>query len=178
MVTVIAANFRIPYCRFTIGHERRKIIHFNSTEHPTGEWIAQQLREAFQEPTDNQYVIFDHDAKFGAAVLDFLDTFGISRVRMSYRSPHSWLRLIALGEQLRSNFAWVGFTIAITGQKSLERCTRIHSDSPQASALGRCSALIEAFAAEFRAERQNKKAAMKRGYARALTSTESRTAPK
>jgi hypothetical protein len=37
------------------------------TQHPTSEWIVQQLREAFPASTDNQYLIFDRDAKFGAA---------------------------------------------------------------------------------------------------------------
>ena len=44
--TVMTANFRILYCLFLIRHDRREIIHFNSTQHPTGEWIVQQLREA------------------------------------------------------------------------------------------------------------------------------------
>jgi putative transposase len=49
--TVITANFRIQYCLFLIRHGRREIIHFNATEHPTSEWVVQQLREAFAEAT-------------------------------------------------------------------------------------------------------------------------------
>jgi hypothetical protein len=45
------------------------------------------LREAFPNSTEDQYFIFDRDAKFGAEVLDFLDSCGISPVRTSYRSP-------------------------------------------------------------------------------------------
>ena len=45
--TVITANFRILYCLFLIHHNRREIIRFNVTEHPTGECVVQQLREAF-----------------------------------------------------------------------------------------------------------------------------------
>jgi len=44
--TVITANFRILYCLFLIRHDRREIVHLNVTEHPTGEWVVQQLREA------------------------------------------------------------------------------------------------------------------------------------
>ena len=61
--TVITANFRILYCLFLIRHDRREIIHLNVTEHPTGEWVVQQLREAFPESMDDQYLIFDRDAK-------------------------------------------------------------------------------------------------------------------
>jgi putative transposase len=85
--TVITANFRILYCIFLIRYDRREIIHFNVTEHPTGEWVVQQLREAFPATTDNQYLIFDRDAKFSAEVHQFLDSAGISAIRTSYRSP-------------------------------------------------------------------------------------------
>jgi hypothetical protein len=57
------------------------------TAHPTGEWIVQQLREAFPENTDKQYLIFDRDAKFSAEVHSFLDSAVISAIRTSYRSP-------------------------------------------------------------------------------------------
>ena len=85
--TVITANFRILYCLFLIRHDRREIIHLNVTEHPTGEWVVQQLREAFPENTDKQYLIFDRDAKFSAEVHQFLDSAGIGAIRTSYRSP-------------------------------------------------------------------------------------------
>ena len=45
--TVPTATFRVLYCFFVIAHARRNILHFNVTEHPTGAWIVQQLREAF-----------------------------------------------------------------------------------------------------------------------------------
>jgi hypothetical protein len=35
------------YCFFIIGHDRRRIVHFHVTEHPTSLWVVQQLREAF-----------------------------------------------------------------------------------------------------------------------------------
>jgi putative transposase len=84
--TVITANFRILYCLFLIRHSRREIIHFNVTEHPTSEWVVQQLRQAFPETGDDQYVIFDRDAKFSSDVRMFLDSAGISGIRTSYRA--------------------------------------------------------------------------------------------
>jgi hypothetical protein len=36
-----------------------------------GEWVVQQLREAFPEAGPQHYVILDHDAKFNADVLGF-----------------------------------------------------------------------------------------------------------
>jgi transposase InsO family protein len=85
--TVITANFRILYCLFLIHHNRREIIHLNVTEHPTGEWVVQQLRQAFPESTSDQYLIFDRDTKFSSEVRQFLDSAGVSAIRSSYPSP-------------------------------------------------------------------------------------------
>src|ERR1700691_2346156 len=41
--TVPTITFGMLYCFFVIGHDRRKILHFNVTKHPTGTWIVQQL---------------------------------------------------------------------------------------------------------------------------------------
>jgi len=45
--TVPTVTLRVLYCFFIIGHDRRRILHFNVTRHPTSAWIVQQLREAF-----------------------------------------------------------------------------------------------------------------------------------
>jgi putative transposase len=50
-----------------IAYDRRKILHFNVTEHPTGPWIVEQLREAFPEDRAPKYLILDPDAKLGRA---------------------------------------------------------------------------------------------------------------
>src|SRR3979490_1129646 len=45
--TVPTITFNLLYCFFVISHDRRRILHFNVTCHPTSAWIVQQLREAF-----------------------------------------------------------------------------------------------------------------------------------
>jgi putative transposase len=40
-------TFGVLYCFFVIGHDRRKILHFNVTRNPNAHWIVQQLREAW-----------------------------------------------------------------------------------------------------------------------------------
>jgi hypothetical protein len=62
-------------------------VHWNVAAHPTGEWVVQQLREAFHESTDGQYLIVDRDAKFSAELHQFLGSAGISGIRTSYCSP-------------------------------------------------------------------------------------------
>ena len=44
--TVPTLTFRVLYGFFVIEHDRRRILHFNTTAHPSGDWIVQQLREA------------------------------------------------------------------------------------------------------------------------------------
>jgi hypothetical protein len=73
--------FRTLYCFFAIEHGRRRILHFNVTFHPTGDWIVQQLREAFPLPCPYRYVLFDHDAKFGNDVLKFLKSSDLMPLR-------------------------------------------------------------------------------------------------
>jgi transposase InsO family protein len=85
--TVPTVTFRVLYCFFVIEHGRRKILHFNVTEHPTSLWIVQQLREAFSEPSPYRYAVLDRDAKFGTDVADFLVSSGIKPKRTGFRSP-------------------------------------------------------------------------------------------
>ena len=85
--TVPTLSFRVLYCFFVIEHHQRRILHFNTTAHPTSEWIVQQLREALPLPGPYRYVIFDRDRKFSTEVRTFLKASGIQPVRMSVRSP-------------------------------------------------------------------------------------------
>jgi putative transposase len=45
--TVPTICFQILYVFLVLAHDRRRILHFNVTAHPTAEWTGQQLREAF-----------------------------------------------------------------------------------------------------------------------------------
>jgi hypothetical protein len=66
--TVPTLTFNVLYVFFIIGHDRRRILHFNVTRHPTSTWIVQQLREAFPDEPSAKFLIFDHDAKYGNEV--------------------------------------------------------------------------------------------------------------
>jgi putative transposase len=45
--TVPTIWFQVLCVFLVLAHDRRRIVHFNVTAHPTAEWTAQQLREAF-----------------------------------------------------------------------------------------------------------------------------------
>ena len=46
--TVATIRFQVLYVFLVLAHDRRRVTHFNVTAHPTAEWTAQQLREAFR----------------------------------------------------------------------------------------------------------------------------------
>jgi hypothetical protein len=67
--------------------ERRKILHFNVTRHPSADWVIQQLRATFAEAAPYRYAILDHDSIFNHDVLSFLEATGLKPMRTSIRSP-------------------------------------------------------------------------------------------
>ncbi len=79
--------FKRLYCFFIIHHDKRKILHFNVTFHPTAEWVIQQLENAFSINSMPRYMIFDRDSIFSSLVKETIKSFGIEPVRTSYRSP-------------------------------------------------------------------------------------------
>jgi putative transposase len=54
-LVVSTVTFRILFVFVVLGHHRRRAIHFNVKAHPTAEWTARQVAEAF--PWDSDRVI-------------------------------------------------------------------------------------------------------------------------
>jgi putative transposase len=63
--TVPTIRFQILYVFIVLAHERRRIVHFAVTAHPTAEWTAQQLGEAFPWENVPRYFLRDRDGIFG-----------------------------------------------------------------------------------------------------------------
>ena len=80
-------TFGVLYCFFVISHDRRRILHFNVTKHPTSSRIIQQLREAFPFESTSRFLIFDRDAKYGLEVPVAVRSLKMSPVRTSFESP-------------------------------------------------------------------------------------------
>ncbi|HET6176790.1 MAG TPA: integrase core domain-containing protein, partial [Candidatus Sulfotelmatobacter sp.] len=85
--TVPTLTFGLLYGFFIISHDRRRILHFNVTRHPTSSWIVQQLREAFPYQSAPRFLILDRDAKYGLEVPEALQSMSIAAVQTSFRSP-------------------------------------------------------------------------------------------
>jgi putative transposase len=85
--SVPTLTFGVLYCFFVIAHDRRRILHYNVTEHPNSAWVVQQLREAFPYDSAPSYLVFDRGTNFNEEVIDTLKSFGIEPKRPSFRSP-------------------------------------------------------------------------------------------
>jgi putative transposase len=72
---------------FVISHDRRRILHFNVTPHPTSFWIVQQLRETFPFECSTKHLILDRDKKYGSEVWAAIQSLRINPVRTSFQSP-------------------------------------------------------------------------------------------
>ena len=66
--SVPTLTFNLLYVFFVISHDRRRILHFNVTQHSTSSWIVQQLREAFPYEPPVRFCILDHDSKYSIEV--------------------------------------------------------------------------------------------------------------
>jgi hypothetical protein len=65
LFVVPTAFFKLLYGLVILRHERRRLIGFGVTAHPTAEWIAHQVTEAFPWDEAPRYLIRDRDGAFG-----------------------------------------------------------------------------------------------------------------
>jgi putative transposase len=88
--TVPTLRFQILYVFLVLAHDRRRMLHFAVTAHPTAEWTAHQLREAFPWDSAPRYLLRDRDRIFGQEFVDQVKALGIKQVLSAPRSP--WQR--------------------------------------------------------------------------------------
>jgi transposase InsO family protein len=75
------------YALIVIGHDRRQLLSFGITAHPTAEWVAGQITEAFPWDRAPHSLIRDRDAVHGASVMRRLRAMGIRDHPTAPRSP-------------------------------------------------------------------------------------------
>jgi transposase InsO family protein len=85
--TVPTAHLRVLFVLVVLAHDRRRILHFNVTEHPTAAWTAQQIVEAFRDETAPSYLLRDHDGIYGPAFRRRVKGMGICEVLAAPHSP-------------------------------------------------------------------------------------------
>src|SRR6185503_1486803 len=87
---VPTVRFQILYVFLVLAHDRRRIVHVGVTAHPTAEWTAQQLREAFPWDRAPHYLLRDRDRIFGHEFTAQVKAMGIKQVLSTPRAP--WQR--------------------------------------------------------------------------------------
>src|SRR5882757_3711325 len=80
-------NFRLLFVLAILRHERRRLISLSVTDHPTADWIARQITEAFPWNSAPTHLIRDLDAAYGLAVTRRLAAMGIRDHPIAPRSP-------------------------------------------------------------------------------------------
>lgn len=84
--TVPTATFRVLFVLVILSHDRRRILHFNVTEHPTAAWTARQLLEACATDDAPRFLVRDRDAIYGEI---FRRRAAALRIQEVPTAPHS-----------------------------------------------------------------------------------------
>ena len=61
MCVVRTMTFDQLYAFLVVGHGRRQLLWFEVTRHPTAQWLAQQITEAFPWGLAPRYLVRDND---------------------------------------------------------------------------------------------------------------------
>src|SRR2546427_11912354 len=87
LFVVPTIGFDLLYALVIVRLERRDLVWINVTTHPTADWIARQITEAFPWAEAPRYLIRDRDCVYGAAVTHRLRTMGIHDKPIAPGSP-------------------------------------------------------------------------------------------
>src|SRR5256712_12120154 len=85
--TVPTATFRVLFVLVMLTHSRRRLVHFNVTEHPTAEWAARQLLEACALEEAPRHLVRDRDQVYGERFSRQAKTLEIREAVTAPRSP-------------------------------------------------------------------------------------------
>jgi transposase InsO family protein len=87
LFVVPTIGFDLLYAFVIIRIDRRALVWINVTAHPTAEWVARQITEAFPWNEAPRYMIRDRDCIYGAAVTRRLRAMGIRDKPIAPASP-------------------------------------------------------------------------------------------
>ena len=80
-------RFKVLFVQVVLAHHRRRVVHFNVTEHPSARWTAQQVVEAFPWDEAPRYLLRDRDGIYGADFRTRVKSMGMQEVLIAPRSP-------------------------------------------------------------------------------------------
>jgi len=85
--TVPTVWFQILFGFIVVRHDRRQVVHFNVTAHPTAAWTAQQIIEAFPFDTAPKYLLRDRDGVYGNVFTNQMQVMNIEEILSAPQSP-------------------------------------------------------------------------------------------
>jgi transposase InsO family protein len=87
MCVVPTLTFDLLFAFLVMGHGRRQLLWFEVTRHPTAEWLARQITEAFPWTLAPAYLVRDNDRAYGQAFQRRGRAMGIRDRPISPQSP-------------------------------------------------------------------------------------------
>ena len=87
MCVVPTLTFDRLFAFLVLGHGRRQLLWIEVTRHPTAEWLARQITEAFPWELAPAYLVRDNDGAYGHVFTSRLRVMGIRDRPISPRSP-------------------------------------------------------------------------------------------
>jgi putative transposase len=85
--TVPTVGLRVLFVFLVFAHERRRVLHFGITEHPTSQWVGQQVVEAFADTDAARYLVRDRDGAYGDEFRRRVQSLGTQEILIAPRSP-------------------------------------------------------------------------------------------
>ncbi|MFL6796559.1 MAG: integrase core domain-containing protein [Xanthobacteraceae bacterium] len=87
LCVVHTVGFERLFALIIMAHGRRQLLWFAVTRHPTAEWLAQQIIEAFPWDTAPAFLVRDNDGSYGPVFMARLRSMGIRDRPTTPRSP-------------------------------------------------------------------------------------------
>jgi hypothetical protein len=87
LFVVPTISFRLLYGFLILQHSRRQLLWLGVSAHPSADWIARQLTEAYGWQQTPRYFVRDRDCVYGDVVIQRLRAMGIRDRPISPRSP-------------------------------------------------------------------------------------------
>ena len=87
LFVVPTIGFDLLYVYIIVRLDRRELVWISVTTHPTAEWVARQITEAFPWNEAPRYMIRDRDRIYGAVVTRRLRAMGIRDRPITPASP-------------------------------------------------------------------------------------------
>jgi transposase InsO family protein len=87
MCVVPTVILDLLFAVLVVGHGRRRLLWFEVTRHPTAEWLARQITEAFPWASAPAYLVRDNDRAYGHIFTSGVRAMGIRDRPISPGSP-------------------------------------------------------------------------------------------